>query len=277
MSTKYKSIKFWFLRNKGEIITGIATVIIFVLTYIFTKEPKKLLLYSVILVFLSTFIAIYFRSMSKDFYYIPLTKQSNKNEWLGKGKFDFDKINNCFYIEGKSDSSDFDSTYIFKNCLTWSDYKYSFSFKIVNSCIGVVVRAIDLSNFIMLQIHKNGVNPHIKINRLWIPFNYEKVGLINEKEISLNKWYFCSISCIGNVIGIKINIDEQKILDNSWNIPDTIKLNKVTPVNNQFAIQTLIPVDLDYGSVGFRNSRTEENLINRDEKALVKDMLIEKV
>lgn len=45
----------------------------------------------------------------------------------------------------------------------WENYTFAFEAKIINGCIGVVVRARDLDNYYMMQINEEGIRPHRRI------------------------------------------------------------------------------------------------------------------
>jgi hypothetical protein len=42
----------------------------------------------------------------------------------------------------------------------WENYTFAFKARIINGCVGVVVRAQDLNNYYMFQIHPDKVRPH---------------------------------------------------------------------------------------------------------------------
>src|SRR5690606_31679835 len=44
----------------------------------------------------------------------------------------------------------------------WENYDLTFRARIIHNCIGVIVRAANLNNYYMLQIHKDSVAPHYK-------------------------------------------------------------------------------------------------------------------
>jgi hypothetical protein len=45
----------------------------------------------------------------------------------------------------------------------WEDYTLNFDAKIINRCLGVVVRAHDLDNYYMLQINMDRIRPHRRV------------------------------------------------------------------------------------------------------------------
>ena len=52
---------------------------------------------------------------------------------------------------------------ITKSGAHWENYTFSFEAKIINECIGVIVRAQDLNNYYMFQIRPDKIRPHRRI------------------------------------------------------------------------------------------------------------------
>lgn len=276
--------KIWFSikKLKVEIFIGFFGIASAFLSYIYINNSKYsfILILSVLLPFLSLLTIIILRTREQQFYYLTLTREKDKYNWIGKGKFGYDRNNDSFFIEGRSTNvGDFDSTFIYKECLQWSDYRFSFEFKIENCCLGVVIRAINLYNYIMLQIHKVGINPHIKLNGRWKEFPFDQEDLIFNSQLSLHKWYRCLIICDNINIDINIFDKNKTIMSRNWKIPSEVEFEAeyILPNNivQRFKIRNV--VNLDFGSIGFRNSRTKANQNNRDEKSLIRDFLIEKI
>lgn len=214
-----------------------------------------------VIILISAVIVIYLRLREKKFYFISLTRREHKDDWIGKGGFDYERIHNCFSITNS------ESGYIFSKCLTWSDYKFFFKFKISKDCLGVIVRAVNLSNYIMLQIQPNGVKPHIRINGGWKWWEPEDTKMSFTNSLSLDKWYKCVLSCNKGTIDIKLLDDDQPLFERQWAIPDG---KVVFPFkNDSLSIDIPFPINLEYGSIGFRNWG--------DEKALIKDILVQKI
>jgi hypothetical protein len=193
-----------------------------------------------------------------------LTKRKNKDDWIGRGIFEYTRTENCFLITNS------DPGYIYSKCLIWSDYKFSFEFKIIKKCLGAILRAVNLSNYVMLQITPSGIRPHIRINGGWKWWECSEVNLDFENRLSSDKWYTCLFSCEKGSINIKLFDGKNKIFDREWNIPQgslVFQFKKdeqdLSPINIPF------PINLEYGSIGFRNWD--------DEKALIKNILIEKI
>ena len=114
---------------------------------------------------------IYSKTRERDFYFITLRKPKDKEDWIGDGKFQYERTQNAYAITNAP------AGVIFSKCLLWSDCKLSFDFKILNTSLGVIVRATNLSNLIALQISETGIKPRIRINGFEQAWNPEESGL----------------------------------------------------------------------------------------------------
>lgn len=254
------------LKNfKFDILTTFSTTILAVIAYMFWQKQLTVLLSTILFVVIFLIVVIYLQVKDKDFYFISLTRREDKDDWIGSGIFEYVKVASCFQITNTDPGG-----YIFSKCLTWSDYKYEFGFKIVNECLGAIVRAVNLSNLGMLQITKSGIRAHICINGGWFFWEAKDTGLAFGEALSLDKWYVCQIFCEKQDITIKIYEEKELIFDRQWKIPGG-KIEFSFPKNehDKNPIKIPSPINLEYGSVGFRNSGNE--------KALIKNVLVEKM
>jgi len=193
-----------------------------------------------------------------------LTKREDKEDWIGDGKFEYLRVGSCFQVMQTEPGC------IYSKCLNWSDYKYEFDFKLRKICLGAVLRAVNLSNYVMIQITQTGIRPHVRVNGGWQKWEAKEVNLEFPKPLSFEEWYKCQLVCDKDIIHIRILQKTEKIIDREWQIPRGVLIfsfkseeNDPKPVNIPF------PINLEYGSAGFRNSG--------DEKALVKNVLLGKV
>lgn len=270
---------FYFLKEyKYDFLVALLTVAIVIVAFIFFEDRFDILLVSSAVIILFLAVVIYLHSKDKDFYFISLTKRENKDNWIGKGNFDYSRTNKCFSLTNA------DPGYIYSKCLNWSDYNLSFDFKMISDCVGVIVRAVNLSNYLMLQIREDVIRPHIRINGEWRVWEPRMTNLTFEKKLSLDKWYKCLIYCEKDCINIRIFDGKVKIFDREWNIPkgkivfefegrDSFKSGKYREIlapekKKDIKVHIPLSINLEYGSVGFRNWDYE--------KALIKNLLVEK-
>ncbi len=257
-----KKIYYFSKTYKYDFLTAFAALILYILAFIFSDNQKILLILSIIITFIFFTIIIYIRFKEKDFYFIPLADRKNKDDWFGKGTFEYERTEKCFLITNS------DSGYIYSKSLIWSDYQFSCKFKIISECLGVIVRAINLSNYVMLQITPNGIRPHIRINGGWYSRECHEVNLCFTTPLSLDRWYKFLFYCEKDTISIKLFEGENEIFDRKWEIPQGSVIFRFTKGEGTDNVDIPFPINLEYGSIGFRNCG--------DEKSLVKDLLIEK-
>jgi len=258
-----RTLYYFVLKQKYELLTCIFAIASLIVINCF----KLSYIWSIIIVFISTFIIIYLRVRDKSFYFISLRRRKQKDEWIGSGDFNYSRNNDCFLI------SNSDSGYIFTKCLIWNDYTLSFKFKIIKHCIGIIVRAVNLSNYAMLQIdmRTNGIRPHLRINSGWKWWEANECKLNFTQTPSLDNWYQCHISCENKSLNIKLTSEDGKeeIFNRSWDIPMGSILFPLSNEDKSIRLDIPYSIILDYGTIGFRN--------HGDEAALVKEVLIKKI
>lgn len=259
-----KRILYLFKNFKIDTITSFSTLTLVLIAYVFWQNQATLLFASIFVIFTFLIIAIYSQVMNKDSYLISLTNRDDKDDWIGRGVFEYDRVHNAYLMTNSEPG------FIYSQCLNWSDYLFEFEFKIIKDCLGVIVRATNLSNYVMLQIREGGIRPHIKINGGWLSWEHQNVGLTFDKNISLDRWYKCSLFCEKDSISITIADKKATVLQRSWSMPYG-RLGFPFPQKENDPQPTVIhfTADFNYGTVGFRNSGKE--------KALVRCCLIEKI
>lgn len=249
-------VKFYIRKNLLVIIAVLISLSSILTVFIKIRIINISLAILTILLILGFFI---YHNRAKKFYYISLTDPKHSNSWFGRGSFKYDITNKSFLIEGISTGND--SAQIYKNCISWNDYEFSFNFKILKSCLGIVVRAIDVSNFIMLQINQDGIRPHIKINEQWAIEESKPTNLLFEKKLSPDSWYRCVLNCERNTIYIKVFNKKSLLFDRFWDIPKALSLEGINGNKKKTDIPSYIIINFYNGSVGFRNSRGEKALV----------------
>lgn len=253
-----KTVKYWCKAYKYEILTFVAAVLL-----LWVQQDLWI---SLLINFVAVVIIIALRMRERAFYFISLEKRNDKDCWMGVGDFNYSITHKCFNV-GHCDPG-----YLYSKALTWSNYKSEYDFKIINGALGSIVRAINLSNYIMLQISPKGINPHIRVNGAWYIETAVKANLVfdNLSALSLDQWYKCQICCENDSITIRIFDSSKKIFDRDWKIAKGY-LNFPFKENEADSNPKQIPlaINLEYGTIGFRNCGSE--------RALVKNLLIEKL
>ncbi len=253
---------YYFLKGYTlDFMTLIFAIISAYMVYHFTNDQNIQLRISILIAVVSLLIIIFIREREQDFIFSALTWRGDKELWIGYGEFEFNRVHNAYVITNSEPG------FINSKCLTWSNYQMDFDFKIANKTLGIIVRAVNLSNYVMLQITPSSIRPHIRINGGWKWWEVEETGLIIEKPLSMDKWYKAKISCDKSEISLCLYCDNNSMLDRVWKIP----------VGNLFfgfkekdvGVIIPFPINLEYGSFGFRNYG--------DEKAFIKNVLIQKI
>lgn len=262
------SIRYFLRRHKLDFFTAIVAIIGYAIAYIFSREAGLSFALRVLVTFIAMVIIIYSKTSERDFYFLPLQNRKEKDDWIGEGRFEFERGPGGFVITNSF------SGFIFSKCLAWSDYRLRFEFKIANASVGAIVRATNLSNLVMLQIFEHGIKPHIRINGFWTEWTAEAAQLIFPKRLTLDDWYRCELECDKSVIHIRIHElkNNSHVLDREWRIPSgQVAYGTVDSSSPQKTITNLIPfpINLEFGTIGFRNDNVE--------KATVKSALIEKL
>lgn len=85
-------------------------------------------------------------------------------------------------------------------------------------------------------------------------------------HLSLDKWYRCQVKCNQDAINIQVYEDGNQLFERQWRIPEG---NIVFNFGETQNIQIPFPINLEYGSIGFRNADQE--------KALIKDVIVQKI
>ncbi len=150
---------------------------------------------------------------------------------------------------------------ILKKGALWENYTLTFETKIINKCLGVIIRAQDLDNYYMMQIQKNQISPHRRTTILQIP---DKKPENIKTEIDLFD--------IDYKAGWKVF--KEKITIHNLNLNDWFKMKIIVSgqsikiyINNQLVLHENTFLQIPVGKIGFRN--------HKEEKALIKNIKVE--
>lgn len=251
--------------HKYEIIASLINIVVAFVAFHF-KDNLIVFVASVVIFTASLIFIIYQKIRDRDFYFLPLNKPDQVKDWVGRGDFAYMRSEECFEITQSH------SGWIFPKTLTWDDYSFEFDFKIARSTCGFIVRAQDLSNYIMMQIATDGINPHIRLDSEWIPWQHNdpQANLTFEHKLSLDTWYKAKIYCDKRRIRMTIFDKKKKIFDRSWEIKERMLVVYPAPGDDRSKdTQVMRQVDFDFGAIGFRN--------HGDERAFVKNVYVEKL
>lgn len=107
----------------------------------------------------------------------------------------------------------------------WDSYEFNFECKIINKCIGWIVRATDREHYVMIQLsiaEKNPtINPHYRVPTGWFVLKSElKASKSLIDKIKSGGWIKIRIVVFGNTIDVFI--DNERVLNHF--IPDPVRL-----------------------------------------------------
>ena len=255
----------YFTKNyKIDLCASLTAFILALIAYQYSKEYETRFYISSLIIVISLLVIIYNRARKRSFVYSALTWRRDKRNWIGYGDFEYSHVEKAYVITNSEQG------YIHSECFGWNDYYMNFSFRINDRCLGVLLRARDLSNYVMMQINTNCVIPHIRVNGGWGIWKPEVTNFKFHEQLSSNYWYDCKICCSKREIKITICKDRQEIFNRTWDIPvGNLMLQFYQPIGSTTPkVDLPFPINLEYGSIGFRNSGSE--------KAFVKNVLVEK-
>lgn len=248
-------------RYKYELIALCVNVVVALLALQF--QTFQLFVASFTIFALSLVLIVYLKTRDRDYYYEPLDHAGSKKPWVGRGIFQYVSSENAFEITGSN------AGFIMPRTIQWDDYQFDFDFKISASCLGWIVRATNLSSYVMLQCGLDGINPHIRINGAWIPKSHgdDDVNMTFENKLSLDKWYRGVVTTEKRSIKVAIYDGKTLVFDRHWTIPDMMTA-ELTQTDKK-KLRYFQELDFDFGAIGFRSYG--------DEKAYVKKVYVEKL
>jgi hypothetical protein len=271
MKKIFLKIYFFFRNYLNETISFFITIAGATLAYSFYQEPGLQFVSLGILAVTSYLIILFHKLKGRDFSHIFFDKYQDKEGWVGSGSFEYYPNDEAFIIK------DSDAGFIFSKCLTWIDYEMKCEFKIIKSTLGILIRAIDLSNKLMLQININakGIRPHLWANGGYLVNEPKESGLEFESKLKEGRWYKLQLRIHKESVKIQIAERNIMILEKHWDIPTALlsfpireKDKKQGDISNPMGMLD-IRKDYSYGTIGFRNGHGE--------KALVRNLLVKKI
>jgi len=250
-----RQYKYEFIAFLVNVVTALVSVLL---------TPPAISLVVVVAVFtLSVFSVIYFKTQDRDFYFLPMNKLGSEQDWVGRGKLSFQRTENCYEI------TDSDVGFIFPKTSNWDDYKYECDFKIVKKYFGCIVRATNLSNYVMFQLRQDKkIRVHLRISGEWIIIEEPSIEKINP-----NEWYRLETVCDKRKVRVIVRhvSNRKKLVDCYFNIPDVVEVVRKRVDENGKVVEEKYRqiIDFDFGSVGVRNYPSES--------AFIKNIYLEKL
>lgn len=258
----FQELKYFIRRYKVDLVTLVLAAIGLWISAVLA-DPKVLFWLSTGITLLSAVIIIYARMRERDFIHLSMTRREHRDNWIGEGSFELSRTDQAFRI------TDSHGGVILADTLTWSDYRFHFLFRLEKHSLGVVLRAVNLANQVMLQVYQDRIKAHIRINGAWAVFD-GLPELTFSQQLHCGTWYSALVTCDKRTVTIRISQRRAPLFNGYWAIPQGTVTFKLTDTKTGSPdLHVPFFVNLDYGAVGFRNYG--------EESALVKDILIEKL
>lgn len=144
-------------------------------------------------------------------------------------------------------------------CRQWIDYLFEFETKIVQANTSWIIRAADIHNYVLLQCSTTEINPHYRVNGLWVKLESVKL----QTPLPLNSWFKVQIKAQGTRVVVKAAVEgkENVLLDSYLLEPQAFVAEfSEGDVPRKLDLFASFPV----GSVGFRESGLSECAHFRD-------------
>ena len=122
-----ESARYFLKKNRVEFFSLVFAVFGYITSYLFVDKPGTSFIISIAVTFIATTVIIYSKTKEKDFYFLSLQNNTDKEDWIGEGTFQYDRTQGAFRITNSF------SGFIFSKCLNWSDYILEFKFKILHT------------------------------------------------------------------------------------------------------------------------------------------------
>ena len=135
----------------------------------------------------------------------------------------------------------------------WENYIFSFESKIINNCIGIIVRAKDLQNYYMFQITHEKVIPHRKITIPYAAESSEHKGSFVIDRIQV-AWH----------VRNDLEVEHKKQLTSWFNVRAVVNGQSIKLfIDNEQVFTNDLLLENSYGKVGFRNYGYEKAIIKK--------------
>lgn len=247
-------LRFFFRRYRDDLITLLSAILVYVVSAWFVKNPGLLLGLSVGISVLAAIVIVTLKARGRDFIWLSMRDREHGDGWIGQGGLVYARTEEGYRVTQSPDGV------ILADTLAWSDYCLRFMFRMEQTSLGVILRAANLGNLVMLQIFSDRIKAHIRVNGGWLVWD-NLPSLTFGSPLMLGSWYSCEVICDKRNVRIVVNAAGEDRPALTWTIPSgTVFFGASGPQ----IIGTLpIPfaVNYDYGAVGFRNDATESALL----------------
>ena len=260
----YRLLDLWFFfrRYRDDAATLIVAIVVYAISARFVTTPGLLFGLSVGISVVATIVIVTLKARGRDFIWLSMRGREHGEGWIGQGGLSYARIEKGYRITQSNDGV------ILADTLAWSDYTLRFMFRIEVTSLGVILRAANLGNVVMLQVFQDRIKAHIRVNGAWLVWD-NLPSLTLATPLTLGAWYGCEIACDKRTLRIVINGAGEDRPALSWAIPAGSVLFGAGGPQSVGTLPTPFAVNYDYGAVGFRNDGPES--------ALVRHVLVERL
>src|SRR5665213_2676254 len=85
-----KAAQYFLRRYRVEFFTLLFAIVGYGLSYAFIAHPGITFLLSVGVTLIATMVIVYAKTSERDFYFIPLRRTGDKEDWIGEGTFQYE-------------------------------------------------------------------------------------------------------------------------------------------------------------------------------------------
>lgn len=248
-------ITFWYFvrRHRAHGATLVGAILGYWGAAVIVESPRLLFGLSVGITVAATIVIVTWESKGRDFVWLSMRGRADGERWIGQGGLVYARSDGGYRITQSHDGV------ILSDTLAWSDYRLQFMFRIEVTSVGVIVRATNLGNVVMLQIMADRVKAHIRVNGAWLVWD-NLPHLTFPAALHLGQWFHCEIMCDKRSVRLVFSGQGVNCTLN-WVIPaGNVVFGAGGPVASG-ALPVPFAVNYDYGAIGFRNDGAESALV----------------
>jgi len=139
-------------------------------------------------------------------------------------------------------------------CVLWRDYDFQFETKIVRGNTTWLIRAKDILNYVMLQCGQSELNPHFRVNGMWVKLPPVSLPV----QLPVNTWFGVRITVQGTRVIARATVGKEETEIYNGDLLSTGVRGYVIGEEDSAQRADLI---LSYmvGSIGFREASSAES------------------
>src|SRR5262249_49083439 len=93
-----KMVRYFLRKNRIEFFALLSAMLGYLISYIFVSSPATSFWLSIIVTFVATLVIVYSKTREKDFYFVPLRSPADREDWMGEGTFQYERVYGTYAI-----------------------------------------------------------------------------------------------------------------------------------------------------------------------------------